>query len=469
MKQNRLIFLIPLFLGILILAVSIAMISRRDTNIHTNASSPSGLETEADTESSVAEENTTSSDTTAEESPEPSGEDATEESTEESPEESTEKSTEESTEESAEENPTLDSTDVSSESSTEESYENTEEEPTEESTEAPTQKPTEAPTQKPTEAPTQKPTEAPTQKPTEAPGYTDNVEIESSGIKDEAGSLEEILKPSPIILIRPVASGTKVVTKTTTKNGIQVTGTIDYSNTQDGYVMVKCTDSSSVRWKARVTGPSGTTYTYNIDKDNWTTLPLSDGNGSYTVKLYRHIEGNSYAVIATLKDCSVKMNDEFAPFIRPNQYVNYENAAFTMETASNVLAGKKNLLEKVAAIYNYVVRTLSYDYDKAATVQSGYLPNLDSVLKAKKGICFDYAALMTGMLRSQGIPCKLVIGYAGTVYHAWISVWSADTGWIDSAIYFNGTTWQRMDPTFASTGGGVFDPNSITYTTKYIY
>ena len=130
---------------------------------------------------------------------------------------------------------------------------------------------------------------------------------------------------------------------------------------------------------------------------------------------------------------------------------------------------KKDLLEKVAAIYNYVVRTLSYDYDKAATVQSGYLPNLDEVLRAKKGICFDYAALMTGMLRSQGIPCKLVIGYAGTVYHAWISVWSEDTGWIDSAIYFNGTTWQRMDPTFASTGGGVFDPNSITYTTKYIY
>ena len=47
---------------------------------------------------------------------------------------------------------------------------------------------------------------------------------------------------------------------------------------------------------------------------------------------------------------------------------------------------KKDLLEKVAAIYNYVVRTLSYDYDKAATVQSAYLPNLDAVLRAKKGI-----------------------------------------------------------------------------------
>ena len=28
-------------------------------------------------------------------------------------------------------------------------------------------------------------------------------------------------------------------------------------------------------------------------------------------------------------------------------------------------------------------------------------------MEIKKGICFDYAALMTGMLRSQGIPCKL--------------------------------------------------------------
>ena len=93
-------------------------------------------------------------------------------------------------------------------------------------------------------------------------------------------------------------------------------------------------------------GIFSTTYTYNISKDNWTTLPLSDGNGSYTIKLYRHIEGNSYAVITTLKDCAVRMNDEFAPFIRPNQYVNYENATLTMETASNVLAGKKRFVGK---------------------------------------------------------------------------------------------------------------------------
>ena len=68
-------------------------------------------------------------------------------------------------------------------------------------------------------------------------------------------------------------------------------------------------------------------------------------------------------------------------------------------------------------IYNYVVNNFTYDKQQAATVKSGYLPVLDNVLAAKKGICFDYAGLMTGMLRSLGVPCKLVVGYAGTAYH----------------------------------------------------
>ena len=56
---------------------------------------------------------------------------------------------------------------------------------------------------------------------------------------------------------------------------------------------------------------------------------------------------------------------------------------------------------------------------------------------------------MTSMLRSQGIPTKLQIGYAGKVYHAWISVYLEETGWIDDIIQFDGKHWERMDPTFA--------------------
>jgi transglutaminase-like putative cysteine protease len=154
--------------------------------------------------------------------------------------------------------------------------------------------------------------------------------------------------------------------------------------------------------------------------------------------------------------------------------VDYENAPNTIAKAAELTAGKTDVLEKVQAVYDYVVDTLTYDRAKAATVKSGYLPDLDAVLAKKTGICFDYASLMTGMLRSQGVPCKLVVGYSGTVYHAWINVYSEETGWVDGSIYFDGNAWQRMDPTFASSGKKSasimkYIGNGSNYTAKYLY
>ena len=57
---------------------------------------------------------------------------------------------------------------------------------------------------------------------------------------------------------------------------------------------------------------------------------------------------------------------------------------------------------------------------------------------------------MTAMLRSQRIPAKLQVGYAGETYHAWISVYTEEDGWLDNVIQFDGNTWQLLDPTFAS-------------------
>ncbi len=132
------------------------------------------------------------------------------------------------------------------------------------------------------------------------------------------------------------------------------------------------------------------------------------------------------------------------------------------------------LLRKV---YDFVVSHLTYDTALAQSVQSGYLPDLDKLLAGGKGICFDYAALMTAMLRSQGVPCKLVVGYVGAqdpAYHAWISVWTESDGWVDGAIYFDGAVWQRMDPTFASSGKGSqaimqYIGDGSNYSERYLY
>lgn len=263
-----------------------------------------------------------------------------------------------------------------------------------------------------------------------------------------------------------------------TAPGIQVKNneqaTIDYSNINDGYFMAVWTGDSSSKIKLQSKGPSGTTYTYNIKTDGtFDAFPISDGNGEYKVTVYKNVQGTKYSQVLTAS-FSVQMEDEMAPFIRPNQYVNYKQGSNTVKIAAEQCRGLSENLQKVEKVYNYVVDNITYDDNKAATVQSGYLPVLDDVISTKKGICFDYAALMTGMLRSQGVPCKLVVGYAGTAYHAWINVWSEKEGWVDSMIYFDGKDWKLMDPTFASNGHKSesimkYIGNGKNYQAKYLY
>ena len=298
----------------------------------------------------------------------------------------------------------------------------------------------------------------------EPAAYTDEAPLEEVDLEEELVALAETPPASPALLL-PEASGTLVKKNTKAE--------IDYSNTKDGYVMVRFTAATTKRLKVQVKGPT-TTYTYNLAADGaWDTYPLSDGNGSYQVLVYENISGTKYSTVLSVS-FTVTLADEFAPFLRPNQYVDYGAAPNTVAKAEELTKDKTDTLSKVTAVYDFVVKNLTYDKQLAATVQSGYLPVLDTVLAKKTGICFDYAALMTGMLRSQGIPCKLVVGYAGKAYHAWISVWSEETGWVEGVVYFNGTTWQRMDPTFASTGKQSasvmkYIGDGKNYTVKYLY
>lgn len=277
----------------------------------------------------------------------------------------------------------------------------------------------------------------------------------------------------PILADTPAIPSVYTLEHPGTKTQVKNNSIIDYSNAKNGYIMINCTNSISAKIKSQVHGPNGTVYTYDVPYDKWIAFPLSDRNGEYTITVLKNTTGNKYAILNSVK-FAVELKDEFGPFLYSNQYVNYEYAINTIDKAKELIGKETDTLKKVEIIYDYVVKNFTYDYDKAKTVKSGYLPVLDDVLAFKKGICFDYASLMAGMLRSQNVPCKLVVGYAGTAYHAWISVYSEKLGWIDGAIYFDGNTWQRLDPTFASSGNNsqaILDyiKNNDNYKVKYLY
>ncbi len=236
-------------------------------------------------------------------------------------------------------------------------------------------------------------------------------------------------------------------------SGVEVYGnadaSIDASNASEGYVMVAYLgDAAKVRMLIET--PAGNTYNYLMDLDGqYDVYPLSEGSGTYRIGVYENLHDDQYAM-AFSQSVNVTLKDEYSMYLYPNAYVNFDGASTAVAEGVSLAEGADNDLDVVTNVYHYIIKNISYDYDKAKTVQSGYVPDVDDTLATGKGICFDYASLMGAMLRSQGIPTRLEIGYAGTEYHAWVSVYIEDVGWIDDIIEFDGKSWELMDPTLAS-------------------
>ena len=78
-------------------------------------------------------------------------------------------------------------------------------------------------------------------------------------------------------------------------------------------------------------------------------------------------------------------------------------------------------IDKFRAITNYINRTISYDYIRAIQIQKkNGMPDVERCWRLRMGICFDIAALTTGMLRAVGIHAYLCVGKADRQNHAWV-------------------------------------------------
>lgn len=223
---------------------------------------------------------------------------------------------------------------------------------------------------------------------------------------------------------------------------------LDISDTDQGY-LTAVSDSTDQMMNVQLTAEDGVVYSYFISPGESAVIPFSSGSGTYQVSCYQQISDSQYAALYA-DTLEIKLANEFLPFLYPNQYVNFTPDSEASKLALSMVSEDTSDIDALQTIYNYVVSHVTYDYDLADTVASGYLPDVDETLQTGKGICFDYAALTTAMLRSCDIPCKLQIGYAGDIKHAWINVYIRSRGWVDKAVEFSGNSWSRMDPTFDS-------------------
>ncbi|MTK12289.1 MAG: transglutaminase domain-containing protein [Clostridiaceae bacterium] len=192
----------------------------------------------------------------------------------------------------------------------------------------------------------------------------------------------------------------------------------------DGYVQVRYSNSSDKRMKVSVK-KDDKVYYYDFDgKGQYENYPLQMGNGKYIVTLLQNTQGKEYVEVENWNiDAKIKEIDSV--YSISNKIVNFDKASETISKAAELTKGIGSDDKKVEVIYNYLISNVKYDYDKLNAVQAGYLSDIDSTVNSGKGICYDFSATFAGMLRSVGVPTKVVMGYSNNTkgYHAWNEVY----------------------------------------------
>lgn len=244
---------------------------------------------------------------------------------------------------------------------------------------------------------------------------------------------------------------------------------LDLSSVGKGYVAVSATSSHRLKFQVIV---GDVTYNYDMPSDGQTAIfPLQSGNGTYKFRVMENVSASRYAEMYS-SSCSVSLESEFSPFLVNSSYVPYSADSNCVKKSRELAEGCKTTVDVIKKIYDYICSTVTYDYDKAMTVKSGYMSDPDATMSSGKGICFDYSALAASMLRNLGIPVKMIFGYVApdNVYHAWNMIYTTEQGWISADLAVKPKAWTRFDLTFSANGAdGSFIGNGSNYADVYVY
>lgn len=185
-----------------------------------------------------------------------------------------------------------------------------------------------------------------------------------------------------------------------------------------------------------------------------TTRLDADGNvlAEYTVGPYQqltvvaNLEGQARYRDYNMSNSGTKKDlpaDVVAAYTKPTRYWQTDGAVAA--AAKSVVKSDAKVSDNVRAVYDYVINKLTYNNDKIKfNVRQGAAKALANPSNA---ICLEYADLMIAMLRSQGIPARMVVGYAyaGSIKTS-AAVADSLHSWVEA--YVPGVGWMTVDPTW---------------------
>ncbi len=208
---------------------------------------------------------------------------------------------------------------------------------------------------------------------------------------------------------------------------------MDTTHGGEGYIAVTAKSEEPV--KIKLIAPGGSERVYNVPNTGLVAYyPLSDGSGTYAIQLLKKADasaGENMYVQVLQGSCAASLFDEFQPFLRPSTYVWFTGYSDCVAAAAKICAGVSSDDRKIEKIKEFICDSLSYDESLAESEDQSFIRDPDAILARKTGTCLDYAVLAAAMLRSQGIPTKVVYGAMNGVEgpHAWNMVYTSSRGW----------------------------------------
>ncbi|PIE80698.1 MAG: hypothetical protein CSA11_07185 [Chloroflexi bacterium] len=158
--------------------------------------------------------------------------------------------------------------------------------------------------------------------------------------------------------------------------------------------------------------------------------------------------GDDYDVtsrISVADELSLQMASTDYPDWVTDTYLQIPNSLTpeTLALAAQLTAGLGNPYDKATAVQNYLRENITYN-DQIDSPPADADPIHYTLFESQEAYCTYYASAMAIMLRSQGIPTRIVNGYAQGDFdeetnsyrvrasnaHTWVDVYFPDYGWI---------------------------------------
>lgn len=198
-----------------------------------------------------------------------------------------------------------------------------------------------------------------------------------------------------------------------------------------------------------------TDFKLKEDDASITSLALGTVNGgvqkSFKVsKTYTLNNIKSTVDLSKTKGDYSKISSDISYYLKPTYHVE-SNEKEIINLANSLFKGVTNPYLKAKKAFEYVVLNMKYDLNSPNANQGAL-----SAVRTKVGVCEDYAALMTALLRAGNVPARVNTGFCfydseliaasnnGNYFrHAWVEFYLPEYGWIPA------------DPTHEYTRNGV--------------